>query len=63
MPFLGTDLGNEFDETVVLAPGMLMVLEPVIWEDGHGGFRAEEIVVVTEGGYDVLSSLTWAGWA
>jgi Xaa-Pro aminopeptidase len=62
MPFLGTDLGNEFDETLVLAPGMLMVLEPVIWEDGHGGFRAEEIVAVTEGGYEVLSSLTWEGW-
>jgi Xaa-Pro aminopeptidase len=62
MPFLGTDLGDEFDETVVLAPGMLMVLEPVIWEDGHGGFRAEEIVAVTDAGYDVLSSLTWDGW-
>ncbi|MEX0666511.1 MAG: M24 family metallopeptidase [Acidimicrobiia bacterium] len=62
MPFLGTDLGDEFDETVVLAPGMLMVLEPVIWEDGHGGFRAEEIVVVTDAGYDILSTLTWDGW-
>jgi Xaa-Pro dipeptidase len=62
VPFIGTDLGDEFDESTVLTPGMLMVLEPVIWEDGHGGFRAEEIVVVTDAGYDVLSSLTWDGW-
>jgi Xaa-Pro dipeptidase len=63
MPFVGTDLGDEFDETLVLAPGMLLVLEPVIWEDGHTGFRAEEIVTVTDGGYEVLSNLTWDGWA
>jgi len=62
MPFVGTDLGNEFDETVVLAPGMLLVLEPVVWEDGHAGFRAEEIVTVTDGGYEILSTLTWDGW-
>jgi len=62
MPFLGTDLGNDFDETTVLAPGMVMVLEPVIWEDGHGGFRAEEIVAITDAGYEVLSSLSWDDW-
>jgi Xaa-Pro aminopeptidase len=62
MPFVGTDLGEEFDESVVLAPGMVLVLEPVVWEDGFGGFRAEEIVVVTDGGHDVISNLTWDGW-
>ena len=62
MPFIGTDLGDEFDETLVLAPGMVMVLEPVIWEDGHGGFRAEEVVAITNAGYEVLSTLTWDGW-
>jgi Xaa-Pro dipeptidase len=62
MPFIGTDLGEEFDESVVLAPGMVMVLEPVVWEDGHAGFRAEEIVAVTDDGREVLSTLTWDGW-
>jgi Xaa-Pro aminopeptidase len=61
-PFIGTDLGDAFDETLVLAPGMILVFEPVVWEDGHHGFRAEEIVVVTDSGHDVLSSLTWDGW-
>ncbi|BCP05404.1 M24 family metallopeptidase [Mycobacterium paraintracellulare] len=55
-PLIGTDLGPEFDESVVLAPGMVFLLEPVVWEDGYGGYRAEEAVVVTDTGYEVLTS-------
>ena len=62
-PFVGTDLGDAFDESVVLAAGMVMVLEPVIWDDGRGGFRAEQIVTVTDDGWESLSELTWDGWA
>ncbi len=54
-PFVGTDLGPEFDESFVLAPGMVLVLEPVIWDDGEAGYRAEEILAVTETGYRMLS--------
>jgi len=56
MPFVGTDLGDSFDATLVLAPGMVLVLEPVIWQDGHAGHRSEEIVAVTDEGYVWLSS-------
>ena len=59
MPYIGTDLGEDHEETLVLEPGMVMVLEPVIWDDGWGGFRSEEIVVVTETGYELLSSFTY----
>jgi Xaa-Pro aminopeptidase len=58
-PFVGTDLGDDFDATVVLAPGNVLVLEPVIWDDGQTGFRAEDIVAVTEDGAEVLSNLTY----
>jgi Xaa-Pro dipeptidase len=51
MPLVGTDLGAAFDDGFVLAPGMVLVLEPVAWEDGAGGYRAEEIVAVTEDGW------------
>jgi Xaa-Pro aminopeptidase len=61
-PFVGTDLGDAFDESVVLAVGMVMVLEPVVWDDGRGGFRAEQIVAVTDDGWRSLSRLTWDGW-
>ena len=49
--FVGTDLGPEFDDRLVMAPGMVLVLEPVIWDDGVGGYRAEEIVAVTQDGW------------
>ncbi|GAB7144702.1 M24 family metallopeptidase [Mycobacterium riyadhense] len=50
MPMIGTDLGDEFDENFVLQPGMVLVLEPVVWEDGTGGYRSEEVLVITEEG-------------
>lgn len=63
MPLVGTDLGEAFDESVVLAPGMVLVLEPAIWEDGHAGYRGEEIVAVTPGGYTQLSDYPYAPFA
>jgi Xaa-Pro dipeptidase len=51
MPLVGTDLGPEFDDRLVMAPGMVLVLEPVISDDGVGGYRAEEIVAVTLDGW------------
>jgi Xaa-Pro dipeptidase len=51
MPLVGTDLGPTFDDRLVMAPGMVLVLEPVIWEEGVGGYRAEEIVAVTQDGW------------
>jgi Xaa-Pro dipeptidase len=56
MPFVGTDLGDAFDAALVLQPGMVLVFEPVIWDDGHAGHRSEEIVAVTGDGYAWMSS-------
>ncbi len=36
---------------------MVLVLEPVVWEDGTGGYRSEEIVVITEDGYASVDRL------
>jgi Xaa-Pro aminopeptidase len=55
-PFIGSDLGLAFDDTVELASGMVFVLEPVVWRDGVGGYRSEEIVVVTDSGFDRLTT-------
>ncbi len=62
MPFVGTDLGDEFDASIVLAPGMVLVLEPVIWEDGRGGFRSEQIIAVTDDGFESLSHLRYEAY-
>ena len=59
MPFVGTDLGEGFDAGIVLEPGMVLVLEPVIWDDGHGGYRSEDIVAVTDDGYRWMSDFPY----
>ena len=56
MPMIGTDLGQKWDDEFVFPAGMLLVLEPLVWEDGTGGYRGEEIVVVTEGGWITLTA-------
>lgn len=56
MPFVGTDLGDAFDASLVLQPGMVLVLEPVVWDDGAAGHRSEELVAVTPHGYRHLSA-------
>jgi Xaa-Pro aminopeptidase len=55
MPLIGTDLGEAFDEQVVMEPGMVLVLEPIIWDDGAAGYRSEDIVAVTDDGWVQLS--------
>ncbi|BBY38092.1 peptidase [Mycobacterium mantenii] len=60
MPMIGTDLGDDFDENYVLEAGMVLVLEPVVWEDGTGGYRSEEIVVITEEGWSKLTDYPYA---
>jgi Xaa-Pro aminopeptidase len=59
MPLIGTDLGPAFDDSIVLAPGMVLVIEPVIWDDGDGGYRSEDVVAVTDDGWVALSDYTY----
>ena len=54
-PMIGTDLGPDHDGALTLEAGMVLVLEPVIWDDGYAGYRAEDIVAVTGSGYVALS--------
>ena len=54
MPMIGTDLGPAFDDGFELAEGMVLVFEPVVWVDGVGGYRAEEIVAVADDGWRPL---------
>jgi Xaa-Pro aminopeptidase len=50
MPFVGTDLGDDFDGGLVLAAGMVLVVEPIVWDEGHGGYRSENVFVITDDG-------------
>lgn len=59
-PRIGTDLGAEFDQNFVFEPGMVLALEPMVWEDGTGGYRGEEVVVITEDGFVSLTDYPFA---
>lgn len=55
MPFVGSDLGESFDASHRLEAGTVLVLEPLVWDDGAAGYRAEEVVVVTEDGWEPMT--------
>jgi len=59
-PMIGTDLGEEFDDNFVFPAGMVLVLEPVVWEDGTGGYRSEEIIVITEDGFTPITDYPYS---
>ncbi len=60
MPLIGTDLGEQFDAGMVLAPGMVLVMEPVIWDEGAAGYRSEDVYAVTDDGWVQLSDYPYA---
>lgn len=55
MPYVGSDIGEAFDATLVLEAGMVLVLEPIVWEDGHAGYRSEEVLLITDDGWEPMT--------
>jgi Xaa-Pro aminopeptidase len=49
-PYVGTDLGDDYDRRLVLEAGTVVVIEPVVWDEGHSGYRSENVFVVTDDG-------------
>ncbi len=56
-PFAGTDLGVDAERTMVLRPGDVLMIEPYVYEDGVGGYRAERGAAVTDTGSEVWTTL------
>jgi Xaa-Pro dipeptidase len=59
MPYVGSDIGEAFDAQLVLEAGNILVLEPVVWEDGHCGYRSEEVLHITEDGWEPMTDYSY----
>jgi hypothetical protein len=44
-------LGEQFDERLIMQPGMVLVFEPVIWEEGFAGYVRKTLMAVTDMGW------------
>jgi Xaa-Pro aminopeptidase len=55
MPYVGSDIGEAFDASLMLAAGMVLVLEPIVWDEGAAGYRAEEVVHITDDGFESMT--------
>lgn len=55
MPYVGSDIGEAFDAQLVLAAGMVLVLEPIVWDEGAAGYRAEEVLLITDDGWEPMT--------
>jgi len=56
-PIVSDPFDGGLDE--VLAPGMVLNVEPGVYHPEAGGLRAEDIVLVTEDGYELLSTFPY----
>jgi Xaa-Pro aminopeptidase len=54
-PYVGTDLGVEYDKRLVMEAGTVVVVEPIVWDEGYSGYRSENVFVVTDDGWFNLS--------
>ena len=54
-PYVGTDLGDGYDRRLVLEAGTVVVIEPIVWDEGHSGYRSENVFVITDDGAVNLS--------
>ena len=61
-PFAGADFAPEAEAAMVLCEGNVLMVEPYIWREGVGGYRAEYCVVVGADSTDVVSSLPYGQW-
>jgi Xaa-Pro aminopeptidase len=55
MPYVGSDIGEAFDASLVLAAGMVLVIEPIVWDDGAAGYRSEEVLLITDDGWEPMT--------
>ena len=60
VPYVGTDLGDSYDHRQIMTAGTVLMIEPIVWDEGHSGYRSENMIVVTDDGCVDLSDYSYA---
>jgi Xaa-Pro dipeptidase len=61
-PFAGAAVRPETEEAMTLEEGQVLLVEPYVWEEGVGGYRAECCVVVEAGGARIVNRVDFGRW-
>ena len=61
-PFAGADFAPDAEAAMVLTEGNVLMIEPYIWRQGVGGYRAEYCAVVGADSTEIVSSLPYGRW-
>jgi Xaa-Pro aminopeptidase len=61
-PFIGAGFAPETEAAMAIVPGQTILVEPYVFADGVGGYRAEYAVVVREHGAEVVNSIDVGHW-
>ena len=54
-PYVGSDIGEAFDASLVLAAGMVLVIEPIVWDDGPPATAPRRCSLITEDGWEPMT--------
>ncbi len=61
-PFAGADFAPEAEQAMVLVDGNVLMIEPYIFTEGVGGYRAEYCAVVGPRSTEIVSTLPYGRW-
>lgn len=59
----GSSISWEEEEKWVVEPGMHLLMEPIITREGVGSYRSEEHVLITETGYELITTFPYGSLA
>ncbi len=58
-PFIGTNLGEQYERNYALVPGLPLSIEPHLYYEGVINYREENLVIINETGAEMVMSLPY----
>jgi Xaa-Pro aminopeptidase len=62
-PYIGADFSPEDEAAMTIVPGQTILVEPYVFDDGVGAYRAEYAVVVRDDGPEIVNSIDVGRWS